>query len=132
MNLSRDINGNLIRPIFKSDVPNFLLEKCTDAEKWTVEAASMERQQNEWIINALKSADDKLVETERLVLATREALEKRFQAIEDDIKILKSQKLISQSQLSVVSKVIVFVIVPAALVAFGALLAREWGVGTVK
>lgn len=65
MTIHRDSEGRLQPPRYKSDVPPFLLQKSTDAERWMLENASIARQQNDWLINVAINADERLHLSER-------------------------------------------------------------------
>lgn len=95
---NRDKSGNLVRPVFLSQVPPELLTNCSPADRWMYEHQSIQEQQNEWLISQALNAD-----------AKQRDLEDRIDSL---VGIKRS------SALAFVS----WILIPGALVALGAWL----------
>ena len=63
--VERDSRGRLLHPEFESDVPAFLMNECSEYEKWMLEKMSVLDQKVAWKIAIAMEHDARIIETER-------------------------------------------------------------------
>ncbi len=66
----------IMKPEFKSQVPEHLLKNASPQEKWITEQLSIQHQQNEWMIDRLTDGDRRFERVEKDLAETRETVAK--------------------------------------------------------
>jgi hypothetical protein len=111
----------MTKPEFKPDVPEPLLHGATQRDRWMYEQQSIQRQQNDWIIDRMAVGERRFEEERQArveIMSKQDEMDKRLKVIE----LLKDRL---SAKWAVLAFVAASIVGPIAMAIFGAWLAPK-------
>ena len=107
-------------PQFKPDVPRPLLITASEADRWMYEQQSIQRQQNNFIIEQLQQGQDRFAHMDK----QRTQIELDVKAVQDALRPITEFKARLTAKWTVVVFLLSAILGPVALAVFGAACTR--------
>jgi hypothetical protein len=97
------------KPVFKPQIPKHLLSDLSEKDRWMYGEITIQRQQNEWIIEQLQSGDDRF-----------QAIENRQDKTESKVQTLEKFKSTLTAKWTVATAIFLSLIFPIVIAFLGA------------